>query len=174
MQWTDGKVEPVLPCLQDKEPLFAGYAMELVIDVEREIPESADQVWEILGDFSRYADLAPHIDNVELEQNHEGLLRHVDCGGRRIVHQLLVLDRMDRKVCFQVLRAPGIGPGHGHVSCVHTIPLSDKGCKVNWSTRIHHLPDWLPSGSENIFQKHASAVLAENLDHLASTLASRR
>ncbi len=42
------------------------------------------------------------------------------------------------------------------------------------AARIHHLPDWLPSGSENIFQKHATAVLAENLDHLASTLASRR
>ncbi len=145
--------------------------LNLMIDVDRELAFSADRVWEILRDFARLDALMPAISHLHLRRHQDGLLREALCHGRPLLHQLLVRDDDERRLCYQILHAHGIGPDDGAVVCMVTRSTCKNGhCLLSWSLRLRKLPSWLPAGSEEVFNRHARAVIEENIDHLCHSL----
>ncbi len=143
---------------------------KIMIDVTRLLDFSVEQVWSLLRDFSRLDVLMPEISHLRLRPHQDGLLREADCHGRCLLHQLLLCDDGEHRLCYQVLHAHGIDARNGAVVCLKAQNAQCNRCQLIWSLRLHTLPTWLPDDSASVFHRHASAVIDENIDHLIRCL----
>lgn len=99
----------------------------------------AEQVWQIIGQFSAFADWHPSIEKSELEQG--GKVRRLSLvGGGTIVERLERLDDESFRYRYSIVDSPL--PVANYVSELKVVnDESGRGCHVEWSSEFE------PSGA---------------------------
>jgi hypothetical protein len=98
-----------------------------------DIPQPADQVWQLIGGFGSLPDWLPYIPKSELSEG--GRVRHLaNPNGEAIVERLIAFDNAARSYSYAILKAPF--PVKDYLSTLKVVETGAKSSRVEWSGRF--------------------------------------
>ncbi|MCC1497658.1 SRPBCC family protein [Alcanivorax sp. 1008] len=108
--------------------------------VSHDYSASADQVWELLGDFSGLASWLPGVSACAVDRSGVGAVRQVSLmDGSMVKEELVALDSQARSYSYRIVEAPGITADTDYVATLAVL-ATDSGCRVEWSARFQADP----------------------------------
>ncbi|MFE8956335.1 SRPBCC family protein [Streptomyces althioticus] len=97
-----------------------------------DIPQSPDQVWQLVGGFGSLPDWLPYIPKSELGEG--GRVRHLtNADGGVIVERLHAFDHDARSYSYAIEQAPFPVTGYLSTLTVHAVPGRPDVSRVEWS-----------------------------------------
>lgn len=103
------------------------------VSVSEKIPASAQQVWDMIGNFNSLADWHPAIQRSELEEG--GTVRRLTMpDGTTLVETLVSEDGKERT--YEYALPDGQLPVSGYTARVHVTEDDDGNCTANWESEF--------------------------------------
>lgn len=130
-----------------------------------DIPQPADQVWQLIGGFGSLPDWLPYIPKSELSEC--GRVRHLaNPNGEAIVERLIAFDNAARSYSYAILKAPF--PVKDYLSTLKVVETGAKSSRVEWSGRFSPT-----TVSDQEISKLFQGIYEDGLKALATGLAKK-
>ncbi|BCF92905.1 SRPBCC family protein [Paraburkholderia largidicola] len=130
-----------------------------------DIPQPADQVWQLIGGFGSLPDWLPYIPKSELSEG--GRVRHLaNPNGEAIVERLIAFDNAARSYSYAILKAPF--PVKDYRSTLKVVETGATSSRVEWSGRF--TPTTV---SDQEISKLFEGIYEDGLKALATGLAKK-
>lgn len=127
------------------------------ISMSTDLDVTADQVWQLVGNFNALPDWHPQVERSELtEKGQERRLSLV--GGGTVVERLEDMDHKSRTYSYSIIDSPL--PMKSYKATIKVIGKG-KGCRVEWSSEFE--PN---AGFENDVLKDLQDVYQSGFDNL--------
>ncbi|MFJ8923468.1 Polyketide cyclase / dehydrase and lipid transport [Streptomyces sp. LamerLS-316] len=106
--------------------------MVSTVTTSLDIPQSPDQVWQLIGGFGSLPDWLPYIPTSELGEG--GRVRRLtNADGGVIVERLQAFDHDARSYSYAIEEAPFPVTGYLSTLTVHAVPGRPAASRVEWS-----------------------------------------
>jgi hypothetical protein len=106
------------------------------VKVSEIVDATADEAWDILGDFGGAARWAgPTLESCTVEGSGVGAVRRMVGGGLAIAERLVAYDPEERTLAYDVV-GPTPLPISDYVSTIRVLPEGDGRCRIEWIGRF--------------------------------------
>lgn len=134
------------------------------ISVSTDLDVSADQVWQLIGNFNALPDWHPEVEKSELTK--KGQERRLSlAGGGTIVERLENIDDKARTYSYSIVDSPL--PIKSYKATIK-VSGKGKGCKVEWSSEFE-----ASTGFENDVLKDLQGMYQSGFDNLTKMFGGR-
>jgi len=116
-----------------------------------DVPASADQVWDVVGNFEDPVMLAPGFAVACEMVDGERLVSFADGGSVR--EALVSRDELRRRLSYAAVA----GQARHHHAVMHVVPVDERSSRIEWVTEV--LPDHIAGFIEKRMDEGAAAIM---------------